>query len=260
MTRTPWSYDAIAEIYADDMGRNMPFDDVAWYRDLCLAQSGRVLELGCGTGRILLELIAAGVDAAGIDRSLPMLTQLAREARRRRLAPRGLSIAQMDLRSLCLSGAFGLILAPYSLLTYLTQPAQATALLGQLRALLAADGRLVLDAFVPQPVSSFADFTLDYRRARGGGGEIERRKRISIGTDGCHRIERLYRLYDAAGRPGEEIITSETIRPYRAEELAAMACQAGLRPLESVWDYGSRAGAEGARFASLIVGRGGGAP
>src|SRR6185503_154493 len=33
-----FSYDAIAEVYATDMGRSMPFDDVGWYRRQCLAR------------------------------------------------------------------------------------------------------------------------------------------------------------------------------------------------------------------------------
>ncbi|TLY48982.1 MAG: class I SAM-dependent methyltransferase, partial [Gammaproteobacteria bacterium] len=77
---TSWSYDAIAEIYETDMGQSMPFDDVAFYRSLCLAEGGRVLELGCGTGRILIELMRAGIDAVGADRSLPMLARLHRDA------------------------------------------------------------------------------------------------------------------------------------------------------------------------------------
>src|SRR5437868_3375222 len=79
----PWSYDAIASVYATDMGRSMPFDDVGWYRTLCQSQGGAALELGCGTGRILIELLAGGIDAVGADRSLPMLRQLRSDAQAR---------------------------------------------------------------------------------------------------------------------------------------------------------------------------------
>ncbi len=84
------------------MGQSMPFDDVGWYRDLCLQRGGRTLELGCGTGRILLELLAAGIDAIGADRSLPMLRRLRRDAAERGIEAR---VAQMDLRQLALAGA-----------------------------------------------------------------------------------------------------------------------------------------------------------
>ena len=54
------NYDRIARFYDVDMARNMPFDDVGFYRALAAAAGGRVLELGCGNGRILLELLAGG--------------------------------------------------------------------------------------------------------------------------------------------------------------------------------------------------------
>jgi SAM-dependent methyltransferase len=124
---TSWSYDAIAEVYATDMGQSMPFDDVGFYRDLCVGQGGTALELGCGTGRILLELLAARVDVCGMDRSLPMLQRLHRDAQ-----PRGLTarVMQGDLRTLpfTASARFTTILLLYSLITYLTDSAAAIAL------------------------------------------------------------------------------------------------------------------------------------
>src|SRR5206468_3078186 len=57
------SYERIAHWYDVDMARNMPFDDVAFYLGVSANKGGRVLELGCGNGRILLELLARGIDA-----------------------------------------------------------------------------------------------------------------------------------------------------------------------------------------------------
>lgn len=247
-----WSYDAIAEVYATDMGQSMPFDDVGWYRTLCLAHDGPVLELGCGTGRILLELLAAGVDACGADRSLPMLQRLRRDAAARGLAmPR---LLQMDLRATALRGRYGVILLPYSLITYLVDGEQAARLLRELAALLAEDGRLVLDAFVPQPVTSFSDYRLDYRRAHAGGW-LERRKRIAAQADGCNRIERWYRVLGADDALREEFHTDETIRPYAPAQLRALAQAAGLAVEREVADYDDDAGraVEQARFASLVL-------
>src|SRR5205085_6567697 len=97
--------------------RNMALDDVALYRRFALRCGGRVLEQGCGNGRILLELWQAGVDAVGIDRSSNMLRALRARAAARALVPR---VAQMDIRALGLSAGHALILCPYSLVTYLT--------------------------------------------------------------------------------------------------------------------------------------------
>jgi SAM-dependent methyltransferase len=249
-TPSQWSYDAIADVYATDMGQSMPFDDVACYRALTQANGGRTLELGCGTGRILLELLAAGIDAFGADRSLPMLKRLRRDAASRRLTPRA---AQMDLRALALRGTFDTILLPYSLITYITDRDVAATVLTQLRERLARDGVLVLDAFVPQPVASFADFRLDYRRPHGAG-TLERHKRITAMSDGTNRIERRYRLYaDNATTPTDEFHTDETIRPYGQADLSALAAAAGLQVDKWIFDYGTRAQPEGARFATVLL-------
>ena len=245
-----WSYDAIADVYATDMGQSMPFDDAGCYRAICRAHPGAALELGCGTGRILLELLAAGIDAIGVDRSLPMLRRLRRDAGARGLAPP--HVAQMDLRALALHGKFNALLLPYSLITYLTDRELAIGVLRQLRALAAPGGAIVLDAFVPQPVTSFADFRLDYRRAHGAG-MLERHKRITAHADGSNRIERRYRVLGADGVQGEQFDTDETIRPYDAAALAGMAAAAGLRVHEWLFDYGTRTAADGARFATAVL-------
>lgn len=240
-----WSYDQIAAVYATDMGQSMPFDDIGWYRQLAQAAGGPVLELGCGSGRILLPLLATGVDIVGVDRSLPMLQQLRRDAGT--LLPQ---VAQMDLNALALRGRFALILAPYSLITYLTTDAAVDQLLRTLRPLLGERGQLVLDAFIPQPVSSFEDFRRDYLRAHAGG-TLERAKRIRALADGCNRIERRYTLRDATGAATECFTTVDVIRPYSATELNTALTRNGYRVERQSLDYDTpQDGA--ARFVSLV--------
>ena len=244
-----WSYDAIAEVYATDMGQSMPFDDVGWYRALCRREGGRVLELGCGTGRILIELLRAGVDAVGADRSLPMLARLRCDAQKYALSP---NVMQMDLAAPALTGPFGVILLPYSLITYLRDAAVAQQAICTLAALAAPGGCLVLDAFVPQPVTSFVDFRLDYRRAHESGF-LERRKRITARADGTNRIERRYTLLDASGTVISEFITDETIRPYSADELVRLARMAGLFVESITVDYDARNAGHSPRFVTAVA-------
>lgn len=252
-----WSYDAIAEVYATDMGQSMPFDDIGWYRELCLQERVEspdcaILELGCGTGRILIDLLRSGLDACGADRSLPMLRRLRRDALLHGLAAQ---VVQMDIARPAFSAArapFDVILLPYSLVTYLRSPDAAAAAIATLAGLIAAGGCLVLDAFVPQPVTSFLDFRLDYRRAHGAG-TLERHKRITAYADGSNRIERRYRVLDADGDMIDEFSTDETIRPYAAEDLVRFGAAAGLHWEALAWDYGGRMDAEGARFATVVL-------
>src|SRR5437762_8807932 len=109
-------YDAIAHLYDVDMAQNMRFDDIGFYDRVCRQHGGRILELGCGNGRILLELASRGVDVVGVDRSLKMLAQLAHKATLRGLA---VPTCTMDVRQLGFGKRFDVVLCPYSLVTYM---------------------------------------------------------------------------------------------------------------------------------------------
>jgi len=243
-----WSYDLIADFYATDMGQSMPFDDVAFYGALARQHPGPVLELGCGSGRILIELLAAGIDACGGDRSLPMLRQLKADCGKRGLHAR---VAQTDLRALAFRGPFALILAPYSLITYLTDTAALDRLMDQARALLAPAGALVLDAFIPRDVSPFDDFREDYSRAHGPD-RLVRAKRIARLADGCNRIQRRYRHYGADGQLLREVHTEECIRPYPPDALRGLIARHGLRIRSEHYDYANGPPAA-ARFYTLVA-------
>lgn len=239
------AYDAIASIYDADRGASMPFDDIGWYRALALAANGPVLELGCGTGRVLSALLAAGVDAVGVDRSGPMLRQA-------RLSCRPTTpLLQMDLRALALRGSFALALLPYSLATYLLDDGDWSALAAGLRATLRPGARVVVDAFIPQPRLAGGGWLRDYAR-RVDGQWLVRHKRITPLANGCHRIERRYRMRGAFG--GRTLVTCETVRPYTPERLVAQV-RTHLGPVLRVdYDYTPGRSAAGARFCSVVAG------
>lgn len=248
MSKREWSYDRIADFYAADMGRSMAFDDVGWFRRQCHRHRGPVLELGCGTGRVMLPLLADGIDIIGIDRSLPMLQRLRAEAQSLGLAPR---LAQMDLQALALDATFALVLAPYSLVTYLPGKDDLNQWAASVLPLLADGGALVLDAFVPRAVRAGADFQPDYVRPFGDG-TLERAKRVQALADGRNRIERRYRVIDASGGVREEFTTVDCIRPRAPAELAEALQRAGLRIEEAAWDYGSGGTADSAQFHTVV--------
>jgi SAM-dependent methyltransferase len=251
MNTTDDNYDRIARFYDVDMARNMAFDDVAFYRDLCLQTPGPVLELGCGNGRILLDLLAHGVDAVGVDASAGMLAALRRKALERQLPVR---IARMDARRLGLRAGFAVALCPYSLITYVTDDGEVAALLRALWSLLRPGGICVVDAFIPRPRVTVPTFTLDYRRPFGDG-MLARWKRISAVGTTVNRIERRYVVEDAAGTALDVIEVAEDIRPRGAEELSRLLQDAGFALPALAWDYGAATAATTAQFATLTARR-----
>jgi SAM-dependent methyltransferase len=94
---------ATSKYYAADAGK-------AHYRDRVLSRAGpgvRVLEYGCGTGSLAIELGRLGADVMGVDIS-PVAIRRARKRARR--AGVEISFAEMDAESLQVAnGAFDLV-------------------------------------------------------------------------------------------------------------------------------------------------------
>lgn len=227
------SYDQIATVYATDMGQSMAFDDVGYYRALCQRRGGRTLELGCGTGRILLPLLQSGVDIVGVDQSAGMLEQLRQDANALNLRP---EVKQGTLTEFTVAPC-NTVLAPYSVVTYLTDAGQLAAFFHAVKRALAVTGLLVLDTFIPRPVTSFTDFRLDYRRAHGQQ-TLQREKRITT-LGSCNRIERRYSLLDAAGNIERTWTTVDEIRPWTEAELVTAAQAMGFKLVGKDGDFRS---------------------
>jgi SAM-dependent methyltransferase len=77
-TANPSPYDA-PELY-DLLFDSLDFD-VAYWTEVGRGAGGPVLELACGTGRLLLPIRKAGVDIDGIDSSPAMIARLKERAR-----------------------------------------------------------------------------------------------------------------------------------------------------------------------------------
>ena len=228
------TYNRIAQWYDVDMARNMRFDDVAFYADLCQREGGRVLELGCGNGRVLLELVCRNIDAVGVDTSHKMLQQLQHKAKARGLAP---SACRMDARRLAFARSFDIVLCPYSLVTYMAQPSDLERMMSEVRRVLRADGLLVVDAFVPRDTVASDAYRLDYRRPFGNE-VLARYKRVAPLTARINRIERRYEVVSTAGEVLQAVETSEDIRIFSPEELTEVLLRSGFSQQQAWWDYG----------------------
>ena len=140
-------FDAWADFYDDDY-REGEIGDRDFYVDLAQAADGPVLEAGCGTGRIYLELLAAGVDATGIDVSRESLATLERKAESRGLAPE-VDVHRADMREFEPERQYALVVVPFRTFLHNVTLADQRAALESFRGALADGGRLALSAFVP---------------------------------------------------------------------------------------------------------------
>jgi SAM-dependent methyltransferase len=145
-------YDSLAdfgELY-DHVGLYAARTDIAFYVDIARTAQGPVVELGCGTGRVLLPAARAGVTITGVDRSRRMLERCQAKLDAEPDAVRArVDLHAGDIRSFNLDRRFALAMMPFRVLQHLVAVDEQLACLANVRRHLATGGRLVLDVFAP---------------------------------------------------------------------------------------------------------------
>jgi SAM-dependent methyltransferase len=142
-------WDDYAPFYDWENARTVGRRDVRFWRDVVTREDAPVLELGCGTGRVLAPIARTGVPVTGIDRSGPMLAY-ARARVRRLPKSRRPAIVRGDIRALPFPrAAFGVVIAPYGLLQSLIHDRDFAAALHEAARVLHRGGLFGID-LVPE--------------------------------------------------------------------------------------------------------------
>ena len=142
-------YAFVAELY-DSVPPYAGRADVDFFVEMARSSPGAVLEVGCGTGRVLIPTARAGMDIVGLDLSTRMLS-ICRE--KLALEPESVQakvhLVQEDMRQFDLGRKFGLATLPFRPFQQLTTVDDQMSCLASIRNHLADGGRLILDLFNP---------------------------------------------------------------------------------------------------------------
>jgi len=137
------AYDTLAPAY-DEYTRANNYE--LWLGEFLLPElqghglkHGRVLDVGCGTGRAFEPLLRRGWEVVGCDVSPAMLDQA------RAKFGNAVPVLEADLRDLPVLGSFDLVLALNDVLNYLTEDGEFERAVRSLGANLAPGGRLLFD-------------------------------------------------------------------------------------------------------------------
>jgi SAM-dependent methyltransferase len=142
-------YAFIADLY-DHVVLYRTRPDIDFYVEAAQASGGPVLEVGCGTGRILIPTARAGVDIVGLDLSPHMLKVCQKRVLNEPEAVQSrIRLIQADMRNFDLAQTFQLITLPFRPFQHLTTVEDQLACLGSIRQHLAEGGGLILDLFNP---------------------------------------------------------------------------------------------------------------
>ncbi len=225
-------YAAIADLY-DHVTPYRDRPDIAFFVDAAKEAAGPVLELGCGTGRVLIPIARAGIDIVGLDASPHMLAvcreRLAKEpdAVRSRVA-----LVEGDMRRFEIHRSFALVTIPFRPFQHLLTVDDQLACLASIRRHLTPGGRLILDIFNPS-----LDFLVNLRVGEEFGQEPEFttpdgrrvvRWQTFVSGDRFNQVnqhELIYYVRHPDGRE-ERLVQSVTIRylfRFEAEHLLARA-------------------------------------
>ncbi|MBX3051190.1 MAG: methyltransferase domain-containing protein [Caldilineaceae bacterium] len=124
-------------------------DDIQLVVDLAQDAGETALELGCGTGRVLIPLAATGCRVTGVDSSPALLALAQRKAEQAGITAR-LRLMEDDLRTFSAAEAdFDFAFCVSNTLMHLTTQADQLAALRSAHRHLRPGGRLLIDLFNP---------------------------------------------------------------------------------------------------------------
>lgn len=143
-------YAFVADLY-DHVVPYRERPDVAFFVAAAADAGGPVLEVGCGTGRVLLPAARAGVEITGLDSSPQMLDVCRKKLLDEPDAVRSrVTLVEADMRDFTLTQrAFALVTLPFRPFQHLTTVEEQISCLTSIHRHLADGGRLILDLFNP---------------------------------------------------------------------------------------------------------------
>ncbi len=243
MKSSAHSYRVTAKHYDAAYAVKTDLVDLPFYLDLATKSHGPVLEIGCGTGRVLLPIARAGIEIHGVDNSSPMLRVLKSHLAGEPLEVRKkVHLHKGDMRSFRLKRKFPLVILPFRPLQHMF------TLQDQLSALKTAvfhldrRGTLAFDVFYPK-FDAFASGIgeemqeLEWSES-GDPARVVRRFFRKDSLDKIHQIFNftfIFRTYE-----GERLVREESepfaLSYYTYPHLQALFQLAGL---EIMKEYGS---------------------
>jgi SAM-dependent methyltransferase len=174
---------SLAEFY-DYVTPYQTRQDVSFFVEMAQRSEGPVLELGCGTGRVLIPTARAGVEILGLDSAPQMLSRCRKKLldEPQTVQSKVIDLTQADMRDFDLGRQFRLVTIPFRPFQHLLTVEDQLACLQTIRRHLFDSGVLIIDIFNPslpylvddqyRTETEDAEFTLP------DGSEVKRHGRV----------------------------------------------------------------------------------
>ena len=204
--------------------------DAAFYLTLAKKTGGPVLELGCGSGRVLLPVARAGIECTGLDPSRTMLARLKKND-----PPSNLRLVQARMQDFDLPGErFALIYSAFRAFQHLLTVEDELSCLAAVRRHLAPGGTFALDVFAPKldRIAVLKEPELPEVQWKDGNTEV--RRMTSVTRDPAAQVFEVkfrHELRRPGKRPESRTVTTKMryLFRYELEHLLARAGFSDIR-------------------------------
>lgn len=235
-----------AEFYQLTKPLDADYPDVPYLVDGLRGIKGRILEVGAGTGRLLIPLIEAGYKVEALEPSRHMVRWLEKNLKDRKLKTR---VHQATVEEYHATNAFAAIVISFGSFQLFETRDQALAALRNTYANLQKGGRLFIDIDVIRPEPHKSGVKIYGARIPtddGGSILLEGARR----WDFVEQHEHVHLRYEKW--KGEKLVSTEiqefALRWYGQWEFASLLREAGFREVEISYDHGGESHIDTAVF------------
>jgi ubiquinone/menaquinone biosynthesis C-methylase UbiE len=214
--------------------------DESFYKELLRRQGGNSLEVGCGTGRILLPLLRENFELDGLDYSNDMLNICRDKLKQLNLSA---DLYQSPMQDFNISKKYNNIYVPFHSFMIVSDRSEALQALKCFFKHLKQKGQLIISLFVPkyQSLSLYAEDQDKWRHCKEVNLEDGKKIIISDNVRNFHleqikRVRYCFEVFDGE-KPIDTYIQEMNIRWYFLYEFQLMLENVGFKDITVYGDF-----------------------
>lgn len=212
--------------------------DIAFYRNIARQFGEPVLEIGCGTGRVMLELLKLGCEVGGIDNSKALLDVLRKKVEKLPDDEKGhVRVKQADMRDFQMDRRYRLAMIPASALLHLPSTKDKEQCLRAVFEHVINGGKMAVDVYNPGAGGPEGHLKHSSTRMDGEGRVISHF--ISSKLNKAARTDNTYHFIDVTDKSGSTKRVTINYKFYYlfAKELRKLLEGTGFRDVKLYGNY-----------------------
>jgi SAM-dependent methyltransferase len=226
----------VAELYDLWFPPGQEFEDQGFYARRIAECGGMALEVACGTGRLLIPFLEAGLPVEGVDISTDMMDLCRAKAQEKGLRP---TLYRQAMQELDLPRRYRMIYLPFCSFQYILDPAHALESLRRFYAHLEPGGRLYVSMYIPwEDMHARNEWKLKRIATRPSDGATVLMHEATV-CDRLTQIQTDWYRYEVVkdGVPVRTELETMALRWYYRNEFELLLASVGFRDFDATGDY-----------------------